>query len=245
MHDQSELLNRRQIPTIIAFPNIAATDLRAATPDALPPGVRWAAKEDLAPERFAGWLEAQLGTPLSAAQVEVLRRACTPEVIVPANLTVRSAETRQTGAQLTDFLLSYDQEWVLKTDLSLADETLALPGALGLQLVHGVAGSGKSLIVVYRARLLRQFFPYKRILVLTHNKPLILDLQARYHRLQTSGPPIEWHTFYSWCAAHWSPHEPWRKPLGARRRGPIVAQAWRAHLADTAISERMLEEEID
>jgi hypothetical protein len=234
-----------QVPAIVVFPNIAATDLRAAALAVLPPGISWAAKEDLAPERFQGWLEAQLGAPLSAAQIEALRRAFTPEVIVPAHLTVRSAEQRQTGAQLTDFLLSYDQEWVLKTDLSLADEALALPGALGLQLVHGVAGSGKSLIVVYRARLLRQFFPHKRILVLTHNKPLILDLQARYHRLQTSGPPIEWHTFYSWCATQWSPGEPWRKPIGARRRRPIVAQAWRAHLADTAISERMLEEEID
>src|SRR5947207_3097974 len=83
---------------------------------------------------------------------------------------------RQAGAQLTDFLLSYDQEWVLKNDLGLTDDAQAVPGALGLQLVHGVAGSGKSLIVVYRARLLRQFFPQKRILILTHNKPLILDL---------------------------------------------------------------------
>ncbi len=134
---------------------------------------------------------------------------------------------------------------MLKTDLGLSDEAQALPGALGLQLVHGVAGSGKSLIVVYRARLLRQFFPHKRILVLTHNKPLILDLQARYQRLSAGGPPIEWHTFYSWCAAHWSPAEPWRRPIGARRRAPVVARAWQAHLAGTAISARMLEEEID
>ncbi len=203
--------------------------MRHAAPP--PPGIRWAAREDLAPERFPSWLESQLGEPLALDQVDALRRAFTPEVVVPAQLTVRAAEARQTGARITDFLLSYDQEWVLKTDLGLSDEAQALPGALGLQLVHGVAGSGKSLIVVYRARLLRQFFPHKRILVLTHNKPLILDLQARYQRLSAGGPPIEWHTFYSWCAAHWSPAEPWRRPIGARRRAPVVARAWQAHLA--------------
>ncbi len=97
-----------QVPGVVAFPNVAAADLRHAAPP--PPGIRWAAREDLAPERFPSWLESQLGEPLALDQVDALRRAFTPEVVVPAQLTVRAAEARQTGARITDFLLSYDQE---------------------------------------------------------------------------------------------------------------------------------------
>jgi hypothetical protein len=33
--------------------------------------------------------------------------------------------------------------------------------------------------------------------------------------------------------------------IGERERASVIADAWRQHLADTSISERMLQEEID
>ena len=67
--------------------------------------------------------------------------------------------------------------------------------------MNGVAGSGKSLIIVYRTYLLRQLFPNKRILDLTHNRPLIRDLQARYLQLSTCS--VQWYTFLGWCRRYW------------------------------------------
>lgn len=230
-----------QLGAATVFPAIAVADLALA----LSPGVRSAGRELLTPERFGAWIESQLGEALSGPQLDRLRAAFAPETVVPAALTVRPPPQRDTSAKLTDYLLSYDQERSLKTDLDLSDEAQATEGAFALQLVSGVAGSGKSLLVLYRARLLRQFFPAKRVLVLTHNRPLMHDLKARYARLAGGDAGVEWRTFQSWCLAHWPHDEPRPRPIGERRRAALVTAAWRECLADTAISERMLQEEID
>ncbi len=227
------------------FPNVPSAELQLALPEAMPGTMHWAGRDELAPERFAGWIEARLSEALSPAQIDRLRAAFTPEVVVPAALTVRQPLHRDTSARLTDYLLSYEQERALKLDLDLPDEAQAAVTELGLQLVSGVAGSGKSLLVLYRARLLRQFFPNKRVLVLTHNRPLIRDLEARYQRLTGGDTMVEWRTFHSWCQAHWPAQEPLPRPIGERRRTPIITKAWHQHLADTSISEHMLQEEID
>lgn len=229
------------LPAYVVFPGVPSADLRQAAPER----DDWIGRDDLAPERFPDWIEAHLGAPLSQAQIDRVRSAMSPEAVVPATLTVRQPPRRDTAAKLTDYLLSYDQERVLKTDLDLSDEAQAVSGEFSLQLVSGVAGSGKSLLVIYRARLLRQFFPHKRMLVLTHNRPLIQDLRARYRRLSGGDRGIEWRTFLGWCVAHWPADEAVPHPISEPRRAQVIAEAWRQHLADTSISERMLQEEID
>jgi hypothetical protein len=198
------------LPAYVVFPSVPGDDLQRVVPD----GVRWAGRDDLAADGFSSWVDAHLGDPLSQAQVDRLRTAISPEVVVPATLTVRQPLHRDTTAKLTDYLLSYDQERALKADLDLSDEAQVVSGEFGLQLVSGVAGSGKSLLVIYRAWLLRQFFPQKRILVLTHNRPLIRDLEARYQRISGGDTSVEWRTFHSWCQAHWPADEEPSHPVG-------------------------------
>ena len=238
-------LGPAQVPLVVLFPNISSADLMLARPREPVARMPWSSRDELASDRFAAWIESQLGVPLGPTQSDRLRAAFNPEVIVPASLTVRQPLNRDTSAKLADYLLSYDQERVLKTDLDLSDEAQAVSTEFGLQLVSGVAGSGKSLLVIYRARLLRQFFPQKRILVLTHNRPLIRDLEARYHRLTGGDTMVEWRTFHSWCQAHWPTGDEPPRPIGERRRAPMLSQAWHQHLADTSVSERMLQEELD
>jgi hypothetical protein len=234
-----------QLPAVVVFPNVPSADLRLIPTFEKTSQIVWAGRDDLASDRFAAWIESCLGAPLGQAQIDRLRAAFTPEVIVPATMTVRQPMHRDTSAKLADYLLSYDQERILKSDLDLSDEAQAVSTDVGLQLVNGVAGSGKSLLVIYRARLLRQFFPHKRILVLTHNRPLIRDLEARYHRLTGDDTLVEWRTFHGWCQAHWPVGERVPRPVGERRRLPLISHAWQQHLADTAVSERMLQEELD
>jgi hypothetical protein len=240
-----DLLGPAEVPLVVLFPNIASADLLMAQPREPLTGISWGGRDELASDRFAAWIDSRLGAPLGLTQIDQLRAAFTPEVIVPASLSVRQPLNRDTSAKLADYLLSYDQESVLKTDLDLSDEAQAASTDFGVQLVSGVAGSGKSLLVIYRARLLRQFFPQKRILVLTHNRPLIRDLEARYQRLTGGDTMVEWRTFHSWCQAHWPTGEKLPRPIGERRRAPLISQAWHQYLADTAISERMLQEELD
>lgn len=232
------------LPGLVLYPAVARADLELAL-DPAPAGVRRGAKDDLTPERFGTWLDGQLGPALSVEHNENLRRAFAPEVVIPAQLTVRKPIVRATGAELTDYLLSYNQEWVLKHDLELSDEGEAASDDLRLQLVNGVAGSGKSLILLYRARLLRTFFPRKRVLVLTHNKPLILDLKRRYALLTGGDQGVEWRTFQGWCWANWPTDEPKPTMVGLKERRELVTQVWQQHLADSALSPELLQDEID
>jgi hypothetical protein len=232
------------LPGLVLFSGVPRADLMAAL-DPPPAGVSRGAKEDLTPEALAAWLDTQLGPPLNAEQTDALRRAFTPEVVVPAQLTVRKPIERATGAALTDYLLSYSREQVLKHDLDLSDEAEAASDNLRLQLVNGVAGSGKSLILLYRARLLRQFFPRKRLLVLTHNRPLIHHLRRRYALLSGGDSGVEWRTFHGWCTKYWPTSEPQPQQVGLGERHALIDRVWQEHLADTTFSPELLRSEID
>lgn len=235
------------VPLALVFPNLSCAEMDALHLE-LPTGFITASKEDLHPEKFHSWLEQHLGAPMNADTLAQLRKSFTPEVVIPPQFTVRAPIVRNTNAQLTEYLLDYDQEWVLKTELALNEEAEATAREFGLYLVNGVAGSGKSLILIYRAHLLRQLYPHKHILALTHNRPLSHDLQWRYQRLRgehASAEETEWRTFHGWCRAHWDRRKPWRDPIGQKERENLIQQAWHAHLRDTPVSANMLAEEID
>ena len=109
-----------------------------------------------------------------------------------------------------------------------------------------MAGSGKTLILLYRLRILHRSFPEKRFLVLTHNKPLSHDLQSRYHRIEGGLPEnIEWATFLGWCRLHWPRDLKWIKPLSQYKRDRLVRQAWEKHLKDSAVTFPMFLSELD
>jgi superfamily I DNA/RNA helicase len=93
--------------------------------------------------------------------------------------------------------------------------------------------------------LLRQFFPNKRILVMTHNRPLINDLERRYRQLSNGDRQVEWRTFHGWCHKYWPDGEPRRSLIGRRDRLELVRRVWHTHLANTALSPEVLQDEID
>lgn len=233
------------IRPMIVFPNIPKRELRLAAQGRGPGEDGWISSDEIRPEQVLSWIDGHLSDPLDADSQQALRRAFTPESVIPAALTVRTPIARGTEAAATEFLLDYNQEWVLKCDLDLSDEAKRESKDLGVRLINGVAGSGKSLIIVYRALLLRRFFPNKRILVLTHNKPLIQDLQAKYEMLSGGDASVEWRTFMSWCLSEWPNRGEDVRPIGDKRRQELLSEARARHLADTAVTEGMLESEID
>ncbi|GAB4110545.1 MAG: hypothetical protein Fur005_11840 [Roseiflexaceae bacterium] len=235
------------LPGLIAFPGVATADLqRHLAPP--PTGMQLLGQEDLTAERFQAWLEQQLSHVLTLAERVTVRRHFTPEVIIPPALTVRQAvhaSQPQPDRDIGEYVLSFNQEWVLKHDLDLNEEGQQTSEDLQVRLVSGVAGSGKSLILLYRARLLRQFFPQKRVLILTHNRPLINDLQHRYRQLAGPDALIEWRTFLGWCHKYWPANEPRANLIRTRQRSELIRQIWHRLLADTTISPDVLQDEID
>lgn len=182
---------------------------------------------------------------LSDAAIEDLRRAFTPEVVIPDSFTVREPIERHTGAELTSYLLDYRQEFLLKEDLDLSTEGHATVKDFGIRLINGVAGSGKSLIIIYRARLLRQLFPNISILVMTHNRALIRDLKTRYLELSDDDQGVEWYTFQRWCMSFGKGRSRWKKRVGEKKKARFIREVWHETLSKTAITELMLWEEID
>ena len=233
------------IRPMVVFPNIPMRDLRLAAQGRPLGGDGWASSDEIRPDQFRSWIESHLSDPLDPDSQQALRRTFTPESVIPAALTVRTPIARGTEAAATEFLLDYNQEWVLKCDLDLSDEAKRESKDLSVRLINGVAGSGKSLIIVYRALLLRRFFPNKRILILTHNKPLIQDLQAKYDVLSGGDAGVEWRTFMSWCMSQWPNRGEDVRPIGDKRRQEILSEARAHNLADTAVTEGMLESEVD
>lgn len=233
------------IRMLILFPNIPKKDLEKSRDASQPKTPLWGGQEDLQPP-FTGWINAFTGPSLDAIGLEQVRALFNPEIVVPAALTVRPCLQSRLEAGLTDYLLDFDQEAALKADLDLPKEGQSLSKDFRLSVVNGVAGSGKTLILLYRLRLLHDLFPEKTFLILTHNKPLIRDMKSRYHQL-TGGLPknIRWLTFNGWCRLFWPKDPPWRIPLGIDKRDDLITLAWKEFFESTAITLGMLRSEID
>jgi len=232
-------------PGIVIFPGLVGANLSEAIQGSEAERSIWLSGSDLNPSTFEGAIADALGSRLGPEELGRLRLAFTPEVEIPAEFTVRAPVERSTAPELTGYLMDYRQEWLVKSDLDLNREASEAAREFNVRLVNGVAGSGKSLILVYRAKLVRDLFPQKRILVLTHNKPLIQDLEQRYETLSEGDDKVEWRTFLSWCYSILPPSVDLDQPLGEERRSELIASAHRKYLADTSITADLLEAEVD
>jgi hypothetical protein len=156
----------------------------------------------MASAHFARRLEALAAAALPEPGLHHLRRAFTPESEVPDAFVARTPLDRNTAPALPPCFLDFDQEWCVKNDLDLLPlhGELASEAATSVRLVTGVAGSGKSLVLLYRALLSARLHPDARVLVLTHNKPLRFELERRSKRLAELPRNLSCTTFFQWAA---------------------------------------------
>jgi len=128
---------------------------------------------------------------LSLPQLDRIRWHMFPEVRIalPSSLSLFREESQNEKAEIPDLLRVMD----------LQQEQLARSLGEGHRVIHGVAGSGKTLILGYRAVHLAQMCA-KPILILCYNSSL-----ARKLREQMASKGIETkvtvQTFHSWCNA--------------------------------------------
>lgn len=233
------------IRNIVLCPNLTTKQLTRNEFATKSKDIVWLGKEYLDSENTDKWLSLFSSESLDGILRHHIRAMFTPEVVVPKEITVRRPIQRNLEAGLKDFMLDYNQEMILKTDLDLSQEADGIAKDFQTSLVNGVAGSGKTLILLYRLRLLYGLFPSKTFLVLTHNKPLIRDIQKKFYKLQGDLPSkIKWQTFYGFLY-HNYPHGQWRSPVGRRRRDELIRKVWLEFFKRTNITEGMLRSEID
>jgi len=199
-----------------------------------------AGRESLHPAQLRELVADKLGAPVTFDMLADFRRYFSPEAVVPAALNPHPPADLGEAAS-ADCMLDYQQECALKLDLGLGEAPHQERGIPHLRLLNGVAGSGKSLIMLYRVRLLRQLYPEQRVLVLVHSKSVARDLQVRYQRISAGDDGPEWLTFHQWCRQFVPGYLDFASDKLERE---VAADIVRVHLADTRLSPTMLLDEI-
>jgi len=116
--------------------------------------------------------------------------------------TRRKSILRDSRSQLQAFFLDYDQELATKYDIWGDIEPSDLDEGFSVRLINGVAGCGKTLILINRALLYCKKYPDKEALLLIHNRPVTEEVKykiARYLRGQPNNLKI--HTFHEYAHA--------------------------------------------
>lgn len=127
------------------------------------------------------------GKVLSLPQLDRVRWIIFPEVRVPPQTDLFDAgDVEETD--LPDIMRVMDMQ----------QEQLARSLGEGHRVIHGVAGSGKTMILGYRAQQLAQAAASKPVLVLCYNEPLAVKLDAM---MATKGLRDRVHVrhFHKWC----------------------------------------------
>lgn len=136
------------------------------------------------------------GVVLPSESIARWRAAAVPEVCID-NPWRRKTLQRPSTALAAPLLLDYKQERCARLDLETDPEAGKLARDLRLRVITGVAGCGKTLVLVHRAALLASHFPNARVLLVSFNRPLINDLRRRLAR-HHAGSRVECLTFNQW-----------------------------------------------
>ena len=123
-------------------------------------------------------------------------------VVNSACTTRRDVSVRNTGAQLKEFFLDYDQELATKYDIWGDARQGELDDQFTVRLINGVAGCGKTLILINRALLYCKKYPDRDVLLLIHNKPVTADIKYKFE-IYLDGKPknLTIKTFHAYARA--------------------------------------------
>jgi len=144
---------------------------------------------------------------LGLPQIDRVRWHMFPEIRLPAKQVGLFDEVEAESAELPDILRVMD----------LQQEQLARSLGEGHRVVHGVAGSGKTLILGYRAEYLAKVCT-KPILILCYNKALAKRLE---HWMQEKGvaDKVIVQNFHAWCYRQLTAYNVGLPEGGAKREG--------------------------
>ena len=143
-------------------------------------------KESLEPAHLLTLLRTHMGMGLSPSVIDHMRRVFSPELILQ---------------QQNQLLLDDDQEIALKSELHLPIDARRSKN-YNLRVLNGVAGSGKTQVLIRRALLIRTLFPTQKVLILCHNQAIKHSIALQYHQLngkEQSDRKVTIAPFLDWC----------------------------------------------
>ncbi len=161
------------------------------------------------------WLErlrdaAAFHGTLSQAQMDTLRWMLYPEARIPSPPEqALTLDPHQIGiARINTFLPPQAKEIARKPQV---------------RLVRGVVGSGKTLILLLRAKFISEQNPNWRVLVLTYNKSLMKYLRQVFKQIGGDPDRVEIVNFHKWCRDLLPPDKIFKKPFNkGEQKGLII-----------------------
>lgn len=222
------------ISTMVAFPHIAWSDWRASP---------------LQLHHMLNDATLLLAEDLTDRLVERLRQA----VVFPANLSETQLETlrwmlypetRLPYSQGRLFTLDPDQAGLAQIDTYLPPEARLLTRKPQAKLVRGVVGSGKTLILLYRAKFLSEQNRNWRILVLAYNKSLRDYLRQIFEQIGGDPARVEIVNFHKWCRSLLVDQAGFRQPQDASSQVGLITKLLR-ETGSTGFEPAFLAEEFN
>nr|CAA6824642.1 MAG: putative DNA helicase [uncultured Thiotrichaceae bacterium] len=139
---------------------------------------------------------------VSDVQHSRMKRTLFAETVIHTQCTTRrKTQHCDNSAALQRFFLDYDQELATRFDmLGDSEATNGLHEDFSVRLINGVAGSGKTLILINRALLFCKTHPDKKVLLIIHNKPVTSDIEYRINEWLGGKPDnLTVQTFHSFA----------------------------------------------
>ena len=224
-------------PLVVIFPSSISADTHLHLRSR---GIYIVGHDVLSSEQLAAIVGKYIGSPMSAYALDYMHSRFSPESVVLKTQSLHIAD-KSSSVEIENFLLNPEQEYALKQNLTLDDKSLATH-PYNLRLIHGAAGSGKSLVLLMRAKLLGELYPDKKILVLTHNKAISHYLKSRYKNLSNKNNNSECHPFMEWCLRQWKGT---RRFVYEDEVMDVVMQMLKRHLQNTVFTKSLLLREIN
>ncbi len=173
-----------------------------------------------------------LPQPMSLDILDIVREVINPSLVVQNEdgLPIGTLTRAQYGLITEPLTTLLPRQMTLFEDDELSNEALEIPENAQVRLVRGVAGSGKTLVLVRRARHLAEQYPDARLLVMTFNVELAKDLKARINLPEDRAEVANFHKL---C----------RAILGSAWQEPLNTREWlRKHERETLLNLRLTAE---
>jgi superfamily I DNA/RNA helicase len=253
--NSSSFARSGSVTGLVLFPQVPQNVLEQLPRELRPSDVFFLGREYCQAKSLEEFLLREIPPELTEEALAVLRSAFTPESVIPPSFAPSRLADRRLAASLTPLLLDFEQEQWAKHRLSLSPEAAGAvpsdrlaenePGYGGASLVTGVAGSGKSLVLLFRACTQARLAPQSRSLVLTHNRPLKCELEARFGELGRP-PNVLWHTFFSWVHELVASTDRFPQIVQYRERDALIAASARPFWGNlSAVQIEFLRDEFD
>lgn len=187
-------------------------------------------------EQLWGMFHYQFGNPLTLPQIERVRWHLFPEIRIAATQRVFFNDAPEPDVE------EVVPEMIRVMDL--AQEQLARSLGSGHRVIHGVAGSGKTLILGYRCLHLARELS-KPILVLCYNITLAARLRA-FIAGKGIGDKVQVYHFHDWCKAQLTTYhvdllpsdkQPWERQVESVIHGVAQGHIPRAQYGAVMIDE--------